>query len=216
MSAGAPTVIYETVCGSRAQGLAREGSDRDIRGVIVGPPAWYHGFRRSRGEIRISPNHVRIEVRKLFKLLSKASPSWLEVLYTDPEHHLAMTGAGERLLGERDAFLSQKLRLSFGHYARTQIKALGRRWDPHDASHLVRLLRMGVEVVSTGEVRVLRPDREELLAIREGEWEKGRVMDHVCGLMDELRSRESVLPVVPDLDRLDALCISIVEQTLGC
>jgi len=32
------TVIYETVYGSRAYGLATESSDTDLRGVFVPPP----------------------------------------------------------------------------------------------------------------------------------------------------------------------------------
>lgn len=43
-------------------------------------------------------------------------------------------------------------------------------YDTKHAMHLVRLLRMGKEVLSTGELIVKRPDAEELLAIRNGLW----------------------------------------------
>ena len=41
-------------------------------------------------------------------------------------------------------------------------------YDTKHAMHLVRLLRMGVEILSTGKVLVKRPDAAELLEIRDG------------------------------------------------
>jgi hypothetical protein len=43
-------------------------------------------------------------------------------------------------------------------------------FDGKHAMHLVRLLRMGVEILRDGEVVVKRPDAEELLSIRNGDW----------------------------------------------
>ena len=42
--------------------------------------------------------------------------------------------------------------------------------DTKHAMHLVRLLRMGEEILSEGIVKVKRPDAEELLSIRNGAW----------------------------------------------
>lgn len=41
-------------------------------------------------------------------------------------------------------------------------------YDTKHAMHLVRLMRMGLEVLETGELRVRRPDADELNAIRDG------------------------------------------------
>ena len=38
------------------------------------------------------------------------------------------------------------------------------------ALHLVRLLRMGIEILTTGDLQVWRHDADELLAIRNGAW----------------------------------------------
>lgn len=48
---------------------------------------------------------------------------------------------------------------------------IGLHGNTKHAMHLVRLLRMGKEVLTTGEVLVKRPDAQELLAIRNGAWE---------------------------------------------
>ena len=43
-------------------------------------------------------------------------------------------------------------------------------YDTKHAMHLVRLMRMGEEILTTGQVLVKRPDAQELLDIRAGKW----------------------------------------------
>lgn len=51
-------------------------------------------------------------------------------------------------------------------------------YDTKHAMHLVRLLRMGEEILSEGIVRVKRPDAEELLAIRNGAWTYEELLEY--------------------------------------
>lgn len=90
-------------------------------------------------------------------------------------------------------------------------------YDVKHAMHLVRLLRMCREILTTGEVIVQRPDREELLAIRNGAWSYDKL---VGWAEDEDRALEalyvsSTLPKVPDRGALDRLCVELVEESLG-
>ena len=41
-------------------------------------------------------------------------------------------------------------------------------YDPKNAAHMIRLLRMGNEFLRTGELVTYRPDREELIEIKCG------------------------------------------------
>lgn len=50
-------------------------------------------------------------------------------------------------------------------------------YDTKHASHLVRLMRMGYEIITEGKVIVKRPDAEELLAIKNGAWSFEQVME---------------------------------------
>ena len=90
-------------------------------------------------------------------------------------------------------------------------------FDGKHASHLVRLLRMCREILETGRVLVKRPDREELLAIRNGAWSYDQLLewseheDHVL----EAVAADSALPPAPDEQRLDALCMAMVEEVIG-
>lgn len=51
-------------------------------------------------------------------------------------------------------------------------------YDTKHASHLVRLMRMGYEILTTGQVIVKRPDADELLAIKNGSWSYEKVMEY--------------------------------------
>lgn len=51
-------------------------------------------------------------------------------------------------------------------------------YDTKHAMHLVRLLRMGAEVLQTGELNVYRPDAAELLSIRNGAWTYDQVVTY--------------------------------------
>lgn len=306
MSEPSITLIYETLHGSRAYGLATASSDVDVKGVIVGPPAWYMGFLASPEQIELGPDHVRFEIRKLMRLAANANPTLIELLWTDPADHRVVTAAGARLVEARSMFLSKRVKESFAGYALAQLKRIKthRRWllappkseparaafglpeqaliprdqmgaaeallergdaaasdlspnflaalalekkyrsarrewdqyktwlrernparaelearhgyDTKHALHLVRLLRMAVEIAETGEVRVKRADRDELLAIRGGSMSYDELVEHAEALAlaaQEAASR-SALPEAPDEGALDALCVSIVEEVL--
>mgnify|MGYP001592747017 CR=1 FL=1 len=93
------TLVFETLHGSRAYGLAREGSDVDRKGVIVRPARWYFGFAPAPEQIELSPDHVRYELRKVMRLAAANNPSILEILFAHEDDHRHVSPAGERLLG---------------------------------------------------------------------------------------------------------------------
>lgn len=90
-------------------------------------------------------------------------------------------------------------------------------YDTKHAYHLVRLIRMCREVLTTGKVIVKRPDREELLSIRNGAWTYDQLMEFAEKEeleLNELYLTSNVLPKLPDREKLDQLCISLVEKHL--
>lgn len=87
-------------------------------------------------------------------------------------------------------------------------------YDAKHAMHLVRLMRMGAEILSTGEVNVKRPDREELLEIRGGAWSYDRIVGYAEEMDAKLTEleRASHLPHSPNRAWLDGACQQIVEE----
>lgn len=90
-------------------------------------------------------------------------------------------------------------------------------FDTKHASHLVRLLRMCREMLESGEVRVRRPDREELLSIRRGAWSYDDLIAWAEAQDRELDAlmQRSPLPVTADAEALDRLCQKLVGSWLA-
>lgn len=91
-------------------------------------------------------------------------------------------------------------------------------YDTKHAYHLVRLIRMCREVLLTGKVIVKRPDREELLAIRNGAWSYEQLIEFADREEKELNAIYAtcnLLPKVPDMEKVDELCIRLVERRLS-
>jgi hypothetical protein len=94
-------------------------------------------------------------------------------------------------------------------------------YDTKHGAHLVRLLRMGREILTTGQVNVWRGDRDadELLAIRAGAWSYDRLVDWADRQDAELTALydagTSPLPQEPDRAAIDHLCIGLVEAALA-
>lgn len=89
-------------------------------------------------------------------------------------------------------------------------------YDTKAGVHVLRLLRMCREILTEGKVRVRRPDREELLAVRNGAWSFERLREQALAensAMDALW-QASRLPPAPDRHGLDALCVGLTEEAL--
>jgi uncharacterized protein len=298
------TIIFETVHGSRAYGLATESSDTDLRGVFVPPELAFTGYLVGPDQVEPAPERVLYEVRKFFRLAAASNPTVIEVLFTEPEDHVLVSPEGARLLERRGEFLSRLAGDSFGKYGLAQLHRIRthRRWllsppqkkpersdyglperstipkdeqgaveamlqdgrlaeselpahfmdlldrerryrtalrewqqyqewtrnrnparaalerqygyDTKHAMHLIRLLRMAVEILGTGEVRVRRPDAEELRAIRRGALSFDALLEQAESLGARVKGlgEQSPLPARPDEERLNVLCGEIVAS----
>jgi uncharacterized protein len=298
------TVIFETIHGSRAYGLATESSDTDLRGVFVPPPLSLNGYLERPEQQEPSAERVLYEVRKFFRLAAVCNPSMIEVLFTDPADHVTVSPEGARLLDCKQEFLSRLAGGSFGKYGLAQLHRIRthRRWllsppdnkpergdyrlperstvprdeqgaveamlgdgrmteadlpasfldrldrerryrgalrewqqfqewtrnrnriraelerrhgyDTKHAMHLIRLLRMAVEILATGRVFVRRPDAEELLAVRRGALTFDGLLEQAEALGARLGAlaEGSPLPSRPDEVRLNLLCAELVAR----
>lgn len=87
-------------------------------------------------------------------------------------------------------------------------------FDGKHAMHLIRLLRMGVEALKTGEVIVKRPDAKELLDIRNGKWTYDMLISHAEQLDSEVKSliKTTKLNKQPDLIQLANIQLTIQQS----
>lgn len=80
-------------------------------------------------------------------------------------------------------------------------------YDTKHAMHLIRLMRMGLEVLETGELRVRRDDAEQLSAIRDGALSFDELLSVASTLQQAMEQEATVsrLPSDVDYDWVDAL-----------
>lgn len=87
-------------------------------------------------------------------------------------------------------------------------------YDTKHGAHLVRLMRMGEEILTTGEVNVMRPDAEELLAIRNGAWSYEKITEwawEMDGKVQALSKTTSLPHSKENIGQLGALHQNIIE-----
>jgi predicted nucleotidyltransferase len=89
-------------------------------------------------------------------------------------------------------------------------------FDTKHAMHLVRLLRMGKEALTTGQLIVRRPDAEELLSIRNGAWTYEQVVAYAEDMDREVREvlyPKTDLPRTPDIKLAAKLVLAVQDAT---
>ena len=235
-------LILHTYRGSVAHGMyIRELSDdKDTMGIVVPDEKYFLGLRNYLGqkntkEMSFKQNSVTwdcvfYEIQKAVSLLSAGNPNIISMLFVKPNYIIKITPAGQLLLSHRALFISKKLYKSFAGYAYSQLKRMnvkqtGHRgakrsalyekhgYDPINASHLIRLLRMGIELLSTGELIVERPDAPQLIEIKQGAWKLEQVESEADKLFARVEEAliNSDLPNDVDKDRINDLCIDIVK-----
>jgi predicted nucleotidyltransferase len=89
-------------------------------------------------------------------------------------------------------------------------------YDCKHASHLVRLMRMCEEILTTGKVNVRRPDREEILAVKNGKLTYEELIEYADTQDKKLTEiyKTTKLKHSPDRKAIEELCIRIVEESL--
>jgi len=90
-------------------------------------------------------------------------------------------------------------------------------FDSKHGSHLIRLLHMGLEILTEGECNVLRPDNNYLLAIRNGEYTLEYIQqeaDRLFKLLDDVYIN-SKLPSKPDIKKINSLLCDLTLRSFN-
>ncbi len=208
-------VIYRCVVGSRAYGLANADSDTDVRGVYLAPMDLVLSLRKPPGQLQNPEEEFCYwELEKFIKLALKANPNILECLYTPLV--LFSTPLIDNLLEAREMFLSKMVYQTYNGYVLSQFKKMEGDLRNHGeirwkhAMHLIRLLISGTQVLEKGFVP-LRLDayRDQLLAIRQGEWPWEKINAWRLRLHRDFEKafQSTRLPERPDFERANQFLI---------
>lgn len=156
--------IFLAEHGSRAYGLATPTSDIDIKGICIPPLEYYLGFLKnfeqsesmhalvSEDNDVLSRYHgkevdsVVYSLKKFANLAADCNPNIIEVLYSSNEGIIKIDKFGQKLMENRDLFLSKKARWTFSGYAHSQLKRIERhrKWLLNPPAHPPSRTEMGL------------------------------------------------------------------------
>jgi len=136
-------MIFLTKHGSQCYGLNNEFSDLDLKGIVIPPRDveydLFHRFEQSENDSKLhdtydylkNPLNPKIEscvfsLRKFIILAANINPNIIELLWIDPSDILVMTSTMEKIIENRDMFLSSKAKFTFSGYAFAQAAKIER------------------------------------------------------------------------------------------
>lgn len=214
--------------------IPKKIDDKDVLGIVIPPQEYMYGLKRYEQTEKFEKDIdlVVYEVRKFIRLLAQNNPNVMSLLWLSPLHYIVTTELGQRLIDNRKLFISKRCYKTYGGYAVSQFRRMTKfefkgymgekrkklveefGYDTKNAAHLIRLLKMGIEILIDGEVNVLREDSQLYISIKQGEWTLPKVKaeaERLFKLLDEANVR-SRLPYSPDIDKVDKLCVEIVRD----
>lgn len=219
-------LIFRCVTGSRAYGLAGDDSDTDYRGVFLPSAEMHWSIYGVPEQIEIHETQEHYwELERFLVLALKANPNVLECLYTPIV--VNTTPIGHELLELRSAFLSRLAYQTFNGYVMSQFTKMQADIRNHGSvkwkhvMHLLRLLITGIRILRDGVVPVRADEhREELLAIKRGEWPWEATERWRLDLHREFEAayQATTLPERPDYEKANDFLIkarrAAVSETL--
>jgi predicted nucleotidyltransferase len=197
-------LIFLHIAGSRLYGTNTESSDWDVRGITIAPRSFWVGARKF-DQIQINDKFegrdfdlVIYDIKKWLNLTLYMNPNVIESIFVNYENEIDIFKDKENNGAWWDTkfkilkMLNRKAYSGFKGYSTAQLKKMmvkfsnksGRQdivkqngFDTKFAMHGFRLTRQGAELLSTGNINFPRPDREDLLSIRNGQKYKQDEMD---------------------------------------
>lgn len=167
---------------------------------------------------------------KFFQLCMENNPNMVDALFVPRRCVLYSTPMGEMVRENRKLFLSKACWPKFKGYAYGQLNKLktkrpeGKRvaiiekygMDVKFAYHVIRLISEVEQILTTGDLD-LESNREQLKAIRRGEWTIQQITDYFDAKEKSLESlyHSSTLPYTADEQAIKALLLNCLEHHYG-
>lgn len=220
--------------GSTAHGMLTNESDIDIINVCVAPTKYHLGLHHFEAKKQMT-GYTDIdfyEIKKMFKMLLATNPNVFPYIYNQEKHILQVDESGQLILDNKDLFKSSKVASTFAGYARGELQRVDKRngrmdskrkalfdkygYDCKSASNCIRIARMGLEFLETGEIQPDRTniDAQELLDIKINKYNIQDIKMEGLRLIEKIKQakKKTSLPEEPDMDRAEELLIEIIES----
>lgn len=144
--------VLLVLTGSRGYGTNNENSDWDYRGIAIPPLDSYIGIKPSfqqsvdgdgsrhvwknypEGLVEKDADMQVMEICKFARLAIECNPSIIEILFSDESAYVRKHPVMDKLLGNKELFLSKRAKARFCGYALSQLNRIKRHKRWHDKS----------------------------------------------------------------------------------
>jgi len=207
--------IFECRAGSVAYGLATPTSDQDFRGFCIPPIEYFYGpvkFEQKDGSWEDRADRAIWNITKGVEMLLNGNPNMTELLFVPEDCIVKNSVWWQRIQELRGCFLSKRIKSSYLGYVDQQWKRMAQDFQspykPKYASHLIRLLCQGIELLEIGTltVKMTGADQEFCMDTKLGKKSNEEILDCATFLMGELKNaaEKTDLPAEPDRKKVYA------------
>lgn len=233
-------LIFKAMVGSELYGTNTEKSDKDYVGIFIPDKEYVLGLKTcEQVDMRTNPSDsgrrnnsgdtdtTLYSLPKFIKLAAENNPNIVELFFVDDKHILFCNEYGQALRDSFKLFISKKAKHRFLGYAESQRHKIlskvpeGGRveylekfgYDVKFASHLIRLLTEGLELLVDGRLSFPITHNRLVRDIKIGLYKKEEVLakaDHFVSLVEEAYLK-SPLPYSPDYEQISLLQMDLLE-----
>ena len=144
-------LCFITLGGSHAYGTNIEGSDIDVRGVMLPTVDELIGLKHFEQRMDAETDTTLYEFNKFIKLVCNTNPNVVEMLGTN--QYIIFNDVGEELIGMAKDFLSKKCLYSFAGYANSQLRRVENAFTHGEVTDEMRAKRTA-EVIDVTKVKL--------------------------------------------------------------
>ena len=144
-------LCFITLGGSHAYGTNVEGSDIDVRGVILPTVDELIGLKHFEQKMDKETDTTLYEFNKFIKLVSNTNPNVVEML--GASQYIFFNDIGYELYQNAKMFISQKCLYSFAGYANSQLRRVENAFTHGEVTDEVRAKRTA-EVIDVTKVKL--------------------------------------------------------------
>jgi len=217
--------------GSQLYGLMTPQSDKDFIGIFIPDKKMLYGFCGNKNTTDLSVNNKSVNlkndsksiditlynIKHFLKLAINNNPNIIELLFAPDSNIMLRNEFGMRLIRNKHLFPNKGLKNSIlgtsdGHRHKM---SLSEDFNNKSASHAVRLLFEGIELLETGNLEFPLKQREILLDIKLGKYDKDWIIEKLANLRLQLidAHEKSKLPEKNEnYDKVEKLCIDIIDS----
>jgi len=233
-----PGLLFFALTGSRAYGIHTKASDYDFRGIFINTPEEIYGLN-IRDSQEYEGDVILHSLKKFVKLAAGANPNILELLFLPKECIKFQHIMFQRIIDNRDLFLTRKAKHTYSGYAMSQLQrnkhkgthgtmrdkylagVIGDQYDAKFAGHTIRLMINGIEILEKG---TLTPNLsgntlDMIKTIRQGKYFDSATdfYQYAEGLDDVLNQYydKSTLPKAPNIKAINKLLIECHKEYYG-